>query len=203
MEHHDDSSHYEVSLTGGQALIAFVLLLFSLGASFAFGVVVGKGRTDERLVVRQETPVIAEAGAANAQSSRIVELGAADRQPEPPARKREKAPSVAPAVIEEVPPRLTEIAPPDADQPPPAQAESGSTPFFAQILSTSEATRAEAVAAKLIDSGFTTAFVDRASTGQGTVYRVRVRYPHEAAARAAAEQLKPFAPGDVWVTSRQ
>jgi hypothetical protein len=62
-EHHavDDQSHYEISLTAGQAFVAFVLLLLSLAASFAFGLMIGKGQADERLVVRKETPVVTEA----------------------------------------------------------------------------------------------------------------------------------------------
>ena len=40
----DDQSHYEVSLTAGQAFLAFVLLLLSLAASFAFGLMIGRGQ---------------------------------------------------------------------------------------------------------------------------------------------------------------
>lgn len=72
----DDQSHYEISLTAGQAFVAFVLLLLSLAASFAFGLMLGKGQADERLVVRKETPVVTEASLArNKSDGRIVELG--------------------------------------------------------------------------------------------------------------------------------
>ena len=60
----DDQSHYEISLTAGQAFVAFVLLLLSLAASFAFGLMLGKGQADERLVVRKENPVVVEASLA-------------------------------------------------------------------------------------------------------------------------------------------
>ena len=56
----DDQSHYEVSLTAGQAFVAFVLLLLSLAATFAFGLMIGRGQADERLVVRKEPAVINE-----------------------------------------------------------------------------------------------------------------------------------------------
>ena len=56
----EDQSHYEISLTAGQAFVAFVLLLLSLAASFAFGLMIGKGQADERLVVRKEPAVINE-----------------------------------------------------------------------------------------------------------------------------------------------
>ncbi|HEX9309168.1 MAG TPA: hypothetical protein VF887_00015, partial [Gemmatimonadaceae bacterium] len=48
----DDQSHYEISLTAGQAFVAFVLLLLSLAASFAFGLLIGRGQTDDHLAIR-------------------------------------------------------------------------------------------------------------------------------------------------------
>ena len=51
---HDDQSHYEISLTAGQAFLAFVLLLLSLAASFAFGLIVGRGQGDDRVAVHPE-----------------------------------------------------------------------------------------------------------------------------------------------------
>src|SRR5947207_10570063 len=75
----DDQSHYEISLTAGQAFIAFVLLLLSLAASFAFGLMIGKGQGDERLVVRKEPSIVTEASAIPKKTAgKIVELGVAD-----------------------------------------------------------------------------------------------------------------------------
>src|SRR5687768_7033828 len=72
----DDQSHYEISLTAGQAFVAFVLLLLSLAASFAFGLMLGKGQADDRLVVQKETPIVNEASLAPKKSAgEIVELG--------------------------------------------------------------------------------------------------------------------------------
>ena len=72
----DDQSHYEISLTAGQAFIAFVLLLLSLAASFAFGLMLGKGQADDRLVVQKETPVVTEAPLTPKENAgEIVELG--------------------------------------------------------------------------------------------------------------------------------
>src|SRR5205085_1301854 len=70
----DDQSHYEISLTAGQAFVAFVLLLLSLAASFAFGLMIGKGQADERLVVRKEPAVINE-GPAKKTEAKLVDLG--------------------------------------------------------------------------------------------------------------------------------
>src|SRR5882672_8606583 len=74
---HDDQSHYEISLTAGQAFIAFVLLLLSLAASFAFGLMIGKGQADERLVVRKEPAVINEGSVIphRKNEGKLVELG--------------------------------------------------------------------------------------------------------------------------------
>src|SRR6266436_4152391 len=94
----DDQSHYEISLTAGQAFVAFVLLLLSLAASFTFGLMIGKGQGDERLVVRKEPAV------------KIVELGVADD-----AFKAPPPPVVAPTTTET--PIVTEQT---TTQPPPA-----------------------------------------------------------------------------------
>src|SRR5436305_2029335 len=89
----DDQSHYEISLTAGQAFIAFVLLLLSLAASFAFGLMIGKSQGDERLVVRKEPSVVTEASAIpKKQAGKIVELGVADQD--------FKAPVATPVVTE-------------------------------------------------------------------------------------------------------
>ena len=73
---HDDQSHYEISLTAGQAFLAFVLMLLSLAASFGFGLMIGKGQDGDRLVVRKEPAVITEASALPKKNDgRIVELG--------------------------------------------------------------------------------------------------------------------------------
>src|SRR5436305_3480901 len=86
----DDQSHYEVSLTAGQAFLAFVLLLLSLAASFAFGLMIGKGQADERLVVRKEPAVIQEGSATATKKpteGRIVDLGVSADEFKAPAAK--------------------------------------------------------------------------------------------------------------------
>jgi hypothetical protein len=72
----DDASHYEISLTAGQAFVAFVLLLLSLAASFAFGLMIGRGTADERLVVKHDPPVVNEGAMVPPKegTSRIAEL---------------------------------------------------------------------------------------------------------------------------------
>lgn len=197
----DDSSHYEVSLTAGQAFIAFVLLLFSLAASFAFGVIIGKERNSGPLIARRETPVIVE-GRSRGDSPKIVELGVGDA---PAARIIEEQPApVEPEAQETMPVNSAAVIAAAAGAESPTTTTAGSQsaegPWYAQLLSTSDVKSAEALAARLIDNGYTSAYVQRNAGEQGNVFRVRVRFPDEGAARAAAMPLKAFSKGDVWVT---
>jgi len=213
----DDQSHYEISLTAGQAFIAFVLLLLSLAASFAFGLMLGKGQADERLVVRKETPVVTE-GALIPQkknAGEIVELSVSDDDfeaeadaaaAEPPATE-----TMAPATTTEAP-VIQEEAPTQAPLPvtttavatTPAvtvTATPANVPHIAQLLSTGDQKTAEALAVKVINRGFTSAYVERGSTDKGPVYRVRVRFESEAEARAAEMKLREFSK-EVWITAK-
>lgn len=209
MEEHalaDDQSHYEISLTAGQAFMAFVLLLLSLAAAFAFGLMIGKGQADDRLVVQKATPVVTEAALTPKKSEgRIVELGVENSDFEETATAETVTETAAPpatdtvAIIEEAP-AVTETG----TATPPAQP--AATPAFrvttyAQLLSTSDQKTAETLAARLIDRGFTAAYVERGMADKGPIYRVRVKFDSETDARAAEPKLKEFSK-DVWITSK-
>ncbi len=198
----DDQSHYEISLTAGQAFIAFVLLLLSLAASFAFGLVIGRGQGEDRLVVKKEPAVISEGSAIatkKSDSGRIVELGDTRSAAVPAA-----GPSAVPAdtAIVEKPTPPTPAAETAAIQPAPPAAETAArpggetaaVPVYAQLLVSTDQKTAESLAATLIDKGFTSAYVERA----GTTFKVRVKFASEAEARAAEPKLKEFAK-DVWI----
>lgn len=233
----DDQSHYEVSLTAGQAFLAFVLLLLSLAASFAFGLVIGRGQADERLVVKKEPAVINEAGTITKKSSgRIVELGVkdddfkgeADAKPsdaapvvteegaatnESPAPAQDSAAAVAKPAADAphsaaTPPATTSAAvapaPAAAAKPPQQPAAAPSTapvPHYAQLLSSADQKTAESLAAKLIDKGFTSAYVERGVSPKGPIFKVRVKFGSEAEARAAEPKLREFSQ-DVWITTK-
>ena len=194
---HDDQSHYEISLTAGQAFLAFVLLLLSLAASFAFGLMIGKGQGDDRLIVRKEPAVITEASAMPKKSAgQIVELGVnADDFKQTTTTSTSTAPvtdSVAPpaSTITE-----TTTAPTVTEAPKPALVPrelppATSAPAYAQLLSSSDQKTAEALAARLIGGGFTGAYVDRSTAG---IFKVRVKFSSEAEARAAEPKLREFA----------
>lgn len=194
---HADSSHYEISLTAGQAFMAVLLLLGSIVASFVFGAIVGTARGEERVAGRTAQPL-----------SSIEEL---DRAPAE-AGVREDAPSSAePAtrvdepssIVEDESPRPTVRTLPTSS---PATAASSrpdgelsASPHDAQILSTTESASAEALAARLIEAGFSSAYVARVPRDDSTLYRVRVRFENEKSARDAVERLSAFAPGEVWI----
>jgi cell division septation protein DedD len=215
-EHHavDDQSHYEISLTAGQAFVAFVLLLLSLAASFAFGLMLGKGQADERLVVRKETPVVTEAALMPKKNAgEIVELGVSDDDfaaPEaettataaPVTESAAATTTVTPVIEEEAPPAATTTAP---QQPPTTTiavaAPQPAVPHIAQLLSTGDQKTAEALAVRVINRGFNTAYVERGTTDKGPIYRVRVRFDSEAEARAAESKLREFSK-EVWITAK-
>jgi len=213
----DDSSHYEVSLTATQAFAAFLLLLGSLGASFAFGIMIGRGRGDDRLVVRREPSIVSE-GQARPNANRIVELGVT------PTSDDQELPATAssPAILEEPgssPPTETSdptgegsalpanvdasagsISPTLKSPVTPAPINGGGPPYFAQLISTAEAKVAEGLAARMIEGGFTSAYVERVNSDRGLTYRVRVRFPSQAEARAALPSLRRYTTGEIWIT---
>jgi cell division septation protein DedD len=216
MEEHaiaDDQSHYEISLTAGQAFVAFVLLLLSLAASFAFGLMIGKGQADDRLVVQKATPVVTEASLTPKKSEgRIVELGveADDFQDDAAATETSASEATVTAtVVEEAPVAATETATETvAGQPagtPAVQEKPAPQTFrvttYAQLLSTSDQKTAETLAVRLIDRGFTAAYVERGATDKGPVFRVRVKFDSESDARAAEPKLKEFSK-EVWITTK-
>jgi len=187
----DDQSHYEISLTAGQAFVAFVLLLLSLAASFAFGLVIGRGQGEDRLVVKKEPAVITEAAVLKPRNDgKIVELGADDFKP----KTDTTVTATAPPVITETTTTTTTPAPERRDAAPPAAETAAATPVYAQLLVSTDQHTAETLAATLIDKGFPTAYVERA----GGQFKVRVKFNSEADARAAEPKLKEFAK-DVWI----
>jgi hypothetical protein len=168
----EDQSHYEISLTAGQAFVAFVLLLLSLAASFAFGLMI-----------------------SHAQPGPINEAASVMQKKSPPAAKAEiavreddfKAPT-----IESGPPAIQPVKPA-------AQPAAPTQPTYAQLLSTADQKSAEALAAKLIERGFTAAYVERTTGEKGPTFRVRIKFPTEGEAHAAETRLKEFSK-EVWIT---
>jgi len=212
----DDQSHYEVSLTAGQAFIAFVLLLLSLAASFAFGLMIGKGQADERLVVRKEPAVINEGTAASKKNdSKLVDLGVGNDDfkapaattssvmtetavPAPTITEGTAAPSTNSAVTTTAAAEVIQKPVAKPVLPPPAapavKPPAPAGPAYAQLLVTSDQKTADALAAKAIDHGFMSTYVERS----GATFKVRVKFSSEAEARANEAKLKELSK-DVWI----
>jgi len=238
----EDQSHYEVSLTAGQAFVAFVLLLLSLAAAFAFGLMIGKGQGEDRLVVRKEPAVINEGSVAVSRKndSKLIDLGVGNDDFKAPAATTKTAPAEAAAVP---PSTITEgvMTPPTDATPAGAPAVTGSDPArvvspkseskvdvkseqkveqkpaprlganvepkrvvaapvvaagpaYAQLLVTGDQKTADALAAKAIDRGFMSTYVERA----GSTFKVRVKFNTEAEARGSEAKLKELSK-DVWI----
>ena len=209
-QHHDDQSHYEISLTAGQAFMAFVLLLLSLAASFAFGLMLGKGQADERLVVQKETPVVTEASVVPSPKKtqgEIVELGVEDEDFKPAPDAAAATETAATPIVEEAAATATVEAQAATATHAPAEnggepPQSKAVPHYAQLLSTGDQKTAETLAAKLIDGGYNSAYVERGvATEKGPVFRVRIKFPSETEARAAEPKLREFSK-EVWITSK-
>ena len=203
----DEQSHYEISLTAGQAFIAFVLLLLSLAASFGFGLMIGRGQSDERLVVKKEPAVVTEASVIPKKNTgKIVELGVAEDDFNNAAKTDTTVSTLAvtestaitkPVLTETTPIEKPATTAPAALVAAPPVATTG--PVYAQLLSTGDQKTAEALAAKLINGGFTNAYVERTSNEKGPIFRVRVKCASEAEAKANEPKLKAFS-NDVWIT---
>ena len=196
----DDQSHYEISLTAGQAFVAFVLLLLSLAASFAFGLMIGKGQADERLVVRKEPAVVTEGSviAPKKSEGKLVELGIGNDGFKAKTDTTVTAATITPPVTESAPEAGAPTQNPAPGAPTQSPAPAALQPAYAQLLSTLDQKTADALAAKLIDNGFTSAYVERGAGEKGTMFKVRVKFASEAEARAAETKLHEFSK-DGWI----
>ncbi len=202
----EDQSHYEESLTAGQAFVAFVFLLLSLAASFAFGLMMGRGQGEDRLVVKRDPAIVTEASAVPKKGAgRIVELGVANDDFKQQGADTAPVATIVEPLVEEALPVTSAVSAPALST---ASSVEGTVskpvatanrPVFAQLLSTSDQKTAESLATKLIERGFDSAYVERGATQKGPVFRVRVRFPSNAEARAAETKLKEFAT-EVWIT---
>jgi cell division septation protein DedD len=196
----DDASHYEISLTAGQAFVAFVLLLLSLAASFAFGIMVGRGQGPGAAASRQDAET-----AITEKRSTVVDVA----EPVPAVEETIAPPTAQAAETEEpfvIEPAAPVVKPRESVPPAPTAAPVPSTeavPHYAQLLSTADRRTAETLAARLIDDGFTTAYVERTQGEAGMIHRVRVRFPSEAEARAAVAKLQAYTSETIWVTRQQ
>ncbi|HRY45422.1 MAG TPA: SPOR domain-containing protein [Thermoanaerobaculia bacterium] len=210
-EEKDGPVHYQVSVTGRQAAAFFLVLLAALGLSFFFGMKTGaaaKRGPDAvtALAAQSDLPVRLEADEGSDASPTPLPTEAPLGFSSPgPARAKEPAPTPRPEpVVKEEPapaPVVKELSPEPTAVPKaaPADARGEEGPFWVQLLGTSSAEKADALAKRLKADGFRPDV--SLVPGKKGLFRVRIGpYPDRARAEAAmkkavaAEKLdsKPF-----------
>ncbi|MHB9001617.1 MAG: SPOR domain-containing protein, partial [Thermoanaerobaculia bacterium] len=192
------------------------------GAAFALGIMIGRGGDADQLVIRRDGGVVTEAAMVDggkSEEASIVELGVTstdlsaeevlDPLAVPPAPVTETTTTAqdqtATFEISTAATAEPTTAAPVAEKPAPTPAPVATAPavtHYVQLFSSGDGKAAEALAAKVIDAGFTSTFVERIPGEHGTIYRVRVKYPSEESARAAAEKLKAYVKAEPWVTKQ-
>jgi DedD protein len=218
-------THYQISLTGGQAFGLVLILLLGLGIAFFLGVEAGISRRTGARVTEVSS---GESTASTASQAAPPETADALVTPPAPARTAlgtqaratASVPAPTPTATDhevregfgDLPPgRTARPAPKTTGQTggersvshakPPASAHRAapSEEYFVQIVSTSSHTEAEKLARRLKSRSYH-AVIAPLEVGRKKVYRVRVGpYPSREAAERAAAHLKRDAKVSVWV----
>ncbi len=204
-EEKDGPVHYQVSVTGRQAAAFFLGLLAALGLSFFFGMRTGAAAK------RGPDPI----SALTAQSDISVPTPEGETRgdratPEPteapigfetaPPAQKASVPEERAAPVEE--PKIVELAPEPTPAPTrravpapvpeeePAAAKKGDEVLWVQIIVTSDAEKADALAKKLGSDGFNPV-VSPVTGKKGLSFRVRIGpYSSRAKAEAAAAKVQ-------------
>lgn len=214
-----EPSYYEIALTGRQVLVAFVILLVCLVASFFSGVWVGRGGDGER----GDEPARAEAVPADEEregrpeeelsffegapppAERPRDLGEAAREPRPESTLREdlgdgddREPAGGPGGEDRAgaPPAPDPETRPEAN--PAGSLATGDVVI--QVLVSSEEDKARDILDRLRENGFR-AFLSPVADGGRTLYRVRVGpFEEKAEAERVAERLRRTFDLETWIT---
>jgi cell division septation protein DedD len=213
-EEKDGPVHYQVSVTGRQAAAFFLGLLAALGLSFFFGMKTGaaaKRGLDPIAALTAQSDIAVPAVEPGGRSDKVTPepteapIGFEAAAPDPPATKATKAPRAS-VPEERVPPveepRVVELAPEPTAAPArravstpvpekePAAARQGDEAFWVQIVVTSNAEKADALAKKLKTDGFKPV-VSPVAGKKGLSFRVRVGpYSSRETAEAAATKVQ-------------
>ena len=136
----------------------------------------------------------------------VTASGGVDSAPSAPEGEPATTATIVEAASAEAPKPAADAAPaPQASASEPTPGAPAARPFrvttYAQLLSTGDQKAAEALAAKLIDRGFTSSYVERGTSEKGPIFRVRVKFESEPEARAAEPKLREFSK-EVWITTR-
>jgi cell division septation protein DedD len=210
-EEKDGPVHYQVSVTGRQAAAFFLGLLAALGLSFFFGMKTGaaaKRGPDPISALTALSDISLPAAEPEGRGDRATPepteapIGFGTATPAPPATKAPKAsvPEERVAPIEE--PKIVELAPEPTAVPTrrtvsapvpekePAATKKGDEVLWVQIVVTSDAEKADALAKKLKSDGFSPV-VSPVTGKKGLSFRVRIGpYSSRATAEAAAAKVQ-------------
>jgi DedD protein len=210
-EEKDGPVHYQVSVTGRQAAAFFLGLLAALGLSFFFGMKTGaaaKKGMDPISALTAQSDIAVPAADPGGKGDKVTPepteapIGFEAATPAPPATKAPKAsvPEVRAAPVEE--PKIVELAPEPTAAPTrkaapapvpekePAAAKPGDEVLWVQIVVTSDAEKADALAKKLKADGFKPV-VSPMTGKKGLSFRVRIGpYASRATAEAAATKVQ-------------
>lgn len=210
-EEKDGPVHYQVSVTGRQAAAFFLGLLAALGLSFFFGMKTGaaaKKGPDPIAALTAQSDISVPAIEVESRGDRATKepteapIGFETATPVPAATKAPKAsvPEERAAPIEE--PKIVELAPEPTAVPTqktvsapaperePAVAKRVDEVLWVQIVVTSNAEKADALAKKLKSDGFKPV-VSPVTGKKGLSFRVRIGpYSSRATAEAAATKVQ-------------
>ena len=207
-EEKDGPVHYQVSVTGRQAAAFFLGLLAALGLSFFFGMRTGaaaKRGPDPISALTAQSDISVPTPEGETRGDRATPepteapIGFETAPPAPPAQKA-SVPEERAAPVEE--PKIVELAPEPTPAPPrrtvpapvpekePAAAKKGDEVLWVQIIVTSDAEKADALAKKLGSDGFNPV-VSPVTGKKGLSFRVRIGpYSSRAKAEAAAAKVQ-------------
>ncbi|HYN43742.1 MAG TPA: SPOR domain-containing protein [Thermoanaerobaculia bacterium] len=210
-EEKDGPVHYQVSVTGRQAATFFLCLLAALGLSFFFGMKTGaaaKKGPDPIAALTAQSDISVPAVEVESRGDRATQepteapIGFEAATPVPPATKPPKTsvPEERAAPVEE--PKIVELAPEPTAVPArkalatpvpekePAASKQGDEALWVQIVVTSDAEKADALAKKLRTDGFKPV-VSPVTGKKGLSFRVRIGpYSSRSAAEAAAAKVQ-------------
>ncbi|MBK9088444.1 MAG: SPOR domain-containing protein [Holophagales bacterium] len=211
IEEKDGPVHYQVSVTGRQAAAFFLGLLAALGLSFFFGMKTGaaarKGpdpiaalTAQSDISVPSVDPESRGDKATPEPTEAPIGFEAATPAPTAPKAPKTSVPEERAAPVEE--PKIVELAPEPSAVPTrrtasapgpevqPAAAKKGDEALWVQIVVTSDAEKADALAKKLKSDGFNPV-VSPVTGKKGLSFRVRVGpYSSRATAEAAAAKVQ-------------
>lgn len=219
-----EPSYYEIALTGRQVLVAFVILLVCLVASFFSGVWVGRGGAGEGggEPERGEAAQVEEEREGRSEELSFFDEEAGDRprdrrdgvegarQPRPESTLRQdlgddQETAGRPAGEDAGPPPARDVPkepnPPRATRPEANPSGSLATgDVVIQVLVSSEEDKAREVLDRLRQNGFR-AFLSPVADDGRTLYRVRVGpFEEKADAEREAERLRQTLNLETWIT---